>query len=72
MISYNQAYGKIPSDSFAILRASLAKSPEWKLIVSRGGTVIYGLASNTNGTGVGGSKSIFAGSPGADILGMNG
>jgi hypothetical protein len=43
MVPYNAAYGQAPPDSFSILRTSLARSKEWKLIVNQDGTVIYEL-----------------------------
>jgi hypothetical protein len=43
MIAYNQAYRVTSTRSFPILRTSLAASHAWKLIVDRGGTVIYEL-----------------------------
>lgn len=41
MIAYNQAYRVTGTDSFAILVSALAHSSRWKLILDRGGTVIY-------------------------------
>ena len=43
MAPYNAAYAQAPPDSFSILQASLARSPEWKLIVNQDGTLIYEL-----------------------------
>jgi hypothetical protein len=43
MIAYNQAYRVTSTRSFPTLRTSLAGSHAWKLIVYRGGTVIYEL-----------------------------
>jgi hypothetical protein len=43
MVSYNSAYAQAPPDSFQILQESLARSPEWKLIVNQDGTLIYEL-----------------------------
>jgi hypothetical protein len=43
MVPYNTAYAQAPSDTFEILQASLAASPEWKLIANSGGTMIYEL-----------------------------
>jgi hypothetical protein len=43
MVTYNAAYGQAPPDSFTILRESLARSKEWKLIVNQDGTLIYEL-----------------------------
>jgi len=43
MINYSKAYGLVSPRDFAILLASLAHSPKWKLIASESGTVIYEL-----------------------------
>ena len=43
MAPYNTAYAQAPPDSFKILQESLARSPEWKLIVNQDGTLIYEL-----------------------------
>jgi hypothetical protein len=43
MAPYNAAYGQAPPDSFQILQESLARSPDWKLIVNQDGTMIYEL-----------------------------
>jgi len=43
MLAYSQAYGIATQGNFSTLRAALARSPAWKLLVSRAGTVIYEL-----------------------------
>lgn len=43
MLAYSQAYGIATPGSFSTLLTSLARSPAWKLIVNRAGTVIYEL-----------------------------
>jgi len=41
MIAYNQAYRVTGAESFAILLSALAHSSHWKLILNKGGTIIY-------------------------------
>jgi hypothetical protein len=43
MVAYNAALGESPRGSFANLLGALARSPAWKLVVSRAGTVVYEL-----------------------------
>jgi hypothetical protein len=43
MLAYAQAYGVPPPEGLTVLRESLARSPRWKLLVDRAGTVIYQL-----------------------------
>jgi hypothetical protein len=43
MIAYSRAYGLQPPDSYAILLSALARSPVWRRVVDRAGTVIYEL-----------------------------
>ena len=46
MIAYSQAYGVTSSSSFKTLLAALSRSQSWKLVVHRGGTIIYKLPTN--------------------------
>jgi len=43
MLAYAHAYGVPPPHGFAVLLGSLARSPRWKLLLDRAGTVIYEL-----------------------------
>lgn len=43
MIAYNQTHSDTKPASFAILLDSLARSPEWTMIINRSGTIIYEL-----------------------------
>jgi hypothetical protein len=45
MVAYNEANGFVSPNDFNILGSALAKSPYWKLITSKNGTVIYQLSA---------------------------
>ena len=51
MLAHSMAYQETPASSFRILLISLAHSPYWKLVRSRGGTVIYELLPTRSSTG---------------------
>jgi hypothetical protein len=43
MMAYSQAYGVPPPHGITALVQALARSPEWKVVADRAGTVIYEL-----------------------------
>ena len=48
MMAYSQAYGVASPSSFKTLVAALSRSGSWKLVVRRGGTVIYELPTTVS------------------------
>jgi hypothetical protein len=53
MIAYNEAYPSTPSGSFTILRNSLARSPDWKLVLDWRGSSIYEMPRDAPNPGPG-------------------